>query len=195
MLHPIAIGPERRTIDGVIDHLEHAVAVMGADRVCLGGDFTKRLWEAMPPPPEPKDGLMPPGLTPGLGIEGAHRLRPVPGSRRGARAPRLERRGDRGRHERQPPPLPARVAPLAHAEQDRRVRALVGGRRTAPARPNEQPRRRLLRMHPVTTSSRAGSGGLPGRARPGRPRPSRRGAGGTSPRRRSSRRRLPPPRS
>ena len=70
MLHPIAIGPERRTIDGVIDHLEHAVAVMGVDRVCLGGDFTRRLWQAMPPPPEPKDGLMPPGLTPGLGIEG-----------------------------------------------------------------------------------------------------------------------------
>jgi membrane dipeptidase len=70
MLHPIAIGPERRTIDGVVDHLEHALSVMGSDRVCLGGDFTRRLWEAMPPPPEPKDGLMPPGLTPGLGIEG-----------------------------------------------------------------------------------------------------------------------------
>jgi membrane dipeptidase len=70
MLHPIAIGPEQRTIDGVIDHLEHAVSVMGVHRVCLGGDFTRRLWEAMPPPPEPKDGLMPPGLTPGLGIEG-----------------------------------------------------------------------------------------------------------------------------
>ena len=70
MLHPIAIGPERRTIDGVIDHLEHAVSVMGADRVCLGGDFTRRLWEAMPPPPEPRDGLAPPGLRPGLGIEG-----------------------------------------------------------------------------------------------------------------------------
>jgi membrane dipeptidase len=70
MLHPIAIGPERRTIDGVIDHLEHAVSVMGGDRVCLGGDFTRRLWEAMPPPPETKDGLAPPGLTPGLGIEG-----------------------------------------------------------------------------------------------------------------------------
>jgi membrane dipeptidase len=69
MLHPIAIGPEQRTIDGVIDHLEHAVSVIGVDHVCLGGDFTKRLWEAMPPPPEPKDGLMPPGLTPGLGIE------------------------------------------------------------------------------------------------------------------------------
>ena len=70
MLHPIAIGPERRTIDGVVDHLEHAISVMGAERVCLGGDFTRRLWQAMPPPPEPKDGLMPPGLTPGLGIEG-----------------------------------------------------------------------------------------------------------------------------
>jgi membrane dipeptidase len=69
MLHPIAIGPERRTIDGVIDHLEHAVSVIGIEHVCLGGDFTKRLWEAMPPPPLPKDGLAPPGLAPGQGIE------------------------------------------------------------------------------------------------------------------------------
>jgi membrane dipeptidase len=70
MLHPIAIGPERRTVDGVVDHLEHAVSVMGLERVCLGGDFTRRLWEAMPPPPEWKDGLAPPGVTPGMGIEG-----------------------------------------------------------------------------------------------------------------------------
>lgn len=70
MLHPVAIGPERRTLDGVVDHLEHAVSVMGLERVCLGGDFTRRLWEAMPPPPETKDGLLPPGVTPGLGIEG-----------------------------------------------------------------------------------------------------------------------------
>jgi membrane dipeptidase len=69
MLHPIAIGPDRRTLDGVVDHLEHAVSVVGVEGVCLGGDFTKRLWEAMPPPPEPKDGLVPAGLTPGLGIE------------------------------------------------------------------------------------------------------------------------------
>ena len=70
MLHPIAIGPERRTIDGAIDHLEHAASVIGIERVCLGGDFTQRLWEAMPPPPEPKDGLAPPGVVPGMGIEG-----------------------------------------------------------------------------------------------------------------------------
>ena len=70
MLHPIAIGLERRTIDGAIDHLEHAASVIGVERVCLGGDFTRRLWEAMPPPPEPKDGLAPPGVMPGMGIEG-----------------------------------------------------------------------------------------------------------------------------
>jgi membrane dipeptidase len=70
MLHPIAIGTERRSIDGVIDHLEHAASVIGIERVCLGGDFTRRLWEAMPPPPEPKDGLSPTGVRPGMGIEG-----------------------------------------------------------------------------------------------------------------------------
>jgi membrane dipeptidase len=70
MLHPLAIDPVERTIDRVVDHLDHAVSVIGADRVCLGGDFTKRLWEVMPPPPEPQDGLMPPGLQPGAGIDG-----------------------------------------------------------------------------------------------------------------------------
>src|SRR6188474_2429807 len=70
MLHPLAIDPHTRTIDRVIDHLEHAASLIGVDRLCLGGDFTRRLWEAMPPPPEPKDGLMPAGLTPGMGLEG-----------------------------------------------------------------------------------------------------------------------------
>ncbi len=70
MLHPLVIGPERRTVDRVVDHLEHAISVMGPERVCLGGDFTQRLWEAMPVPNVTKDGLAPPGLAPGLGIEG-----------------------------------------------------------------------------------------------------------------------------
>ncbi len=70
MLHPIVIGPERRTLDGVVDHLDHAVSLMGIERVCLGGDFTRRLWEAMPVPNVTKDGLAPPGVPPGLGIEG-----------------------------------------------------------------------------------------------------------------------------
>ena len=70
MLHPLAIGHEQRTLARVVDHLEHAVGVIGIDRVCLGGDFTTRLSEVMPPMPEPADGLMPAGLEPGAGIEG-----------------------------------------------------------------------------------------------------------------------------
>jgi membrane dipeptidase len=70
MLHPLAIGHETRTIDRVIDHLEHAAGVVGLERVCFGGDFTTRLSEVLPPMPEPADGLMPTGLQPGAGIEG-----------------------------------------------------------------------------------------------------------------------------
>jgi len=70
MLHPLAIDPVQRTIDRVVDHLEHAAGIVGADRICLGGDFTTRLWQVIPPPPEPKDGLAPAGLVPGAGIEG-----------------------------------------------------------------------------------------------------------------------------
>ncbi len=70
MLHPIAIGPDKRTIEGVIAHLEHAAAIVGVERVCLGGDFTRRLWEAMPTPAMPNDGLTPPGHQAGAGIEG-----------------------------------------------------------------------------------------------------------------------------
>ena len=62
MLHPIAIDPERRTIERVIDHLEHAVDLIGPDRVCLGSDWTKRL-QALMPKPVPPDGLLPPGST------------------------------------------------------------------------------------------------------------------------------------
>lgn len=69
MLHPLAIDPERPTIERAIDHLEHAVEVIGPDRVCLGGDWTKRLNELMPGP-APPDGLMPPGLAQGTTIEG-----------------------------------------------------------------------------------------------------------------------------
>ncbi len=70
MLHPLAIGHEQRTLDRVVDHLEHAVGLIGIDRVCFGGDFTTRLSEVLPPMPEPADGLMPAGLRPGAGIEG-----------------------------------------------------------------------------------------------------------------------------
>ncbi len=70
MIHPLAIDHEQRTVDRVVEHLEHAVELMGASRVCLGGDFTTRLAQVLPPMPEPADGLRPDGLAPGAGIEG-----------------------------------------------------------------------------------------------------------------------------
>ncbi len=70
MLHPLAIGHEQRTIDRVVDHLEHAAGVIGVDHLCFGGDFTTRLSEVLPSAREPADGLAPPGLQPGAGIEG-----------------------------------------------------------------------------------------------------------------------------
>ena len=69
MLHPLTIDPASPTIDRVIDHLDHAAAVVGPERICLGGDWTKRLHELMPAP-APPDGLMPPGLAEGTTIAG-----------------------------------------------------------------------------------------------------------------------------
>jgi membrane dipeptidase len=69
MLHPIAIDPERQTIERAIDHLEHAADLIGPDRVCLGADWTRRLHELMPTP-VPPDALMPPGLAVGATIQG-----------------------------------------------------------------------------------------------------------------------------
>ena len=70
MLHPLAIGHEQRTIGRVIDHFEHAAAVMGIEHVCLGGDFVQRLSRVLPPFSPLPDGLMPVGLEEGSAIEG-----------------------------------------------------------------------------------------------------------------------------
>jgi membrane dipeptidase len=62
MLLPLVVGPERPTIDRAIDHLEHAIQVMGVERVGLGGDFTARLAAQLPAEPLPADSLAPPGV-------------------------------------------------------------------------------------------------------------------------------------
>ena len=69
MLHPLAIDPQRPTIERVIDHLEHAAEVIGPERLCLAGDWTKRLHELLRSP-APPDGLMPQGLKEGSSIAG-----------------------------------------------------------------------------------------------------------------------------
>ena len=47
MLIPLAIGPERPTLERVSDHAEHAAAVMGSEHVAFGGDFTRQIARAV----------------------------------------------------------------------------------------------------------------------------------------------------
>ena len=105
---------------------------MGIDRVCLGGDFTRRLWEAMPPPPEPKDGLAPPGVVPGMGIEGLVGPEDYPALVGAARGARLVGRRRRRRDERQPAPVPALRA-LRRRGEPRSCLASVSAADTAAA--------------------------------------------------------------
>jgi len=43
MPHPLVVDPARPTIEHFVDHIEHAVSVIGVDRVGLGGDFLKQI--------------------------------------------------------------------------------------------------------------------------------------------------------
>ena len=58
MLLPIAVG-EPLTLERVVDHVDHAVDVMGVEHVCFGGDFVRQMHRAIGPGrPDP---LLPPG--------------------------------------------------------------------------------------------------------------------------------------
>jgi len=43
MALPIVVDPQRPTIDRLVDHVEHAVEVMGVEHVGLGGDFIRQV--------------------------------------------------------------------------------------------------------------------------------------------------------
>ena len=109
MLHPLTVDPERRTIDRAIDHIEHAAATMGSERVCLGGDWTRRLRELLPSAPLP-DGLEPPGLDPGSSLEGLAGPEDYPALVRGARGAGLGGRAAAGAALGQPAPAAPRGA-------------------------------------------------------------------------------------
>ena len=70
MLLPLVVDPERPTIDRAIDHLEHAVELIGVEHVGLGGDFTARLAGQLPAEPSTADSLLPPGMGLGAAVEG-----------------------------------------------------------------------------------------------------------------------------
>jgi membrane dipeptidase len=69
MALPPAIDPERPTVDRVVDHIEHAVRVMGAEHVALGADFYAQVARsgAVRKPP---DSLRPPGMGLDYSIDG-----------------------------------------------------------------------------------------------------------------------------
>ncbi len=60
MAHPVAVGPERPTLDHYVDHIDHAVSVMGIEHVGIGADFIKQvaLSGAIP---DPGRAFLPPG--------------------------------------------------------------------------------------------------------------------------------------
>ncbi len=46
MPHPIVVDPGRPTLERFLDHVDHAVAVMGVEHVALGGDFLRQIVRA-----------------------------------------------------------------------------------------------------------------------------------------------------
>lgn len=66
---PPAIDPQRPTVDRVVDHVDHAVATIGIDRVALGADFIRQVVLAGAAR-KPPDSLRPPGMGLDFSIEG-----------------------------------------------------------------------------------------------------------------------------
>jgi membrane dipeptidase len=57
MPHPLVVGPSEPTIDRFVDHIDHAVSVVGVDRVGLGGDFLKQIARATGTSERAQDGV------------------------------------------------------------------------------------------------------------------------------------------
>lgn len=70
MALPLVIDPDEPTIDRLIDHLDHVVAVAGIESVALGGDFIRQLWRSGAIYGEVTHGLVPEGHSLDEAIEG-----------------------------------------------------------------------------------------------------------------------------
>ena len=127
---PHMIADRDWTVGGILDHVEHAIAVMGEEAVALGGDFTYQLFRAGALPRLLKDTDMPDGVTLASAVEGLR----GPGG-----LPRARRRHDRARLELEPnergaarkrAPLPRIGASRWLRIRDRRSGDRAGGERT-----------------------------------------------------------------
>ena len=70
MTLPFVIDPANPTLDRVVDHVDHAVAVMGIEHVALGGDFFRQTGRAGVAGPVGGDGVIPADLSDDDAIEG-----------------------------------------------------------------------------------------------------------------------------
>ena len=152
MLHPIVIGPERRTLDGVVDHLEHATSVMGLERVCLGGRLHAAALGGDAPStrdegraPAARDRARARNRRP-------HGPRALPRPARAALGARVGRRGSCRRDGRQPPALYPRLAALTGSS-----RPPLGRERSRPSRRTREP---ATAHAPLDAERGRGLGGL-----------------------------------
>ena len=70
MAIPLAVGFDAPTIDRLVDHVDHAVDVMGIDHVGIGGDFMRQLVLAGVEQPYPANAFLPEGASMGDAIAG-----------------------------------------------------------------------------------------------------------------------------
>jgi membrane dipeptidase len=66
MCLPITVGSE--SIEGVVDHVDHAVELLGLEHVGLGADFIRQVSRATGNEPI-RGGLLPPGMAPDAAID------------------------------------------------------------------------------------------------------------------------------
>jgi membrane dipeptidase len=71
MALPLVVDPSDWSIDRLIDHIDHAVGVMGIEHVGLGGDFIRQVARSgCIRMPTSAQALLPPGMTAESAIEG-----------------------------------------------------------------------------------------------------------------------------
>ncbi len=119
MAIPLAVDTDNRTIDRLVDHIRHAVDIMGVERVGLGADFMAMLVQSGVEPPFAADTMLPPGLSMGVPIDGFASPEDFP---------RLtEALGDRGF-------TPAEIDSIAHANLTRFLREALPADAAVPSR-------------------------------------------------------------
>ena len=161
------IDPEEPTLSRWVDHLDHAVSVMGVEHVGLGADFVDQVVSL---------GLSPDGKS-SLGIDGFTRPDEYPALVSALHGARLRRRAARGDRERElaagPPRDPARLdSPHGRSPAQRKLPLRPGPLRGHRAADH----RELLPLHALPEAHRH-CGERPGPDRPRLPEaPLRRGA-------------------